>query len=171
MPNLREVKYITHSRLFNNVTSKLKEIDFSNFEGISEEGLQDNYSVFSNLKFESLRLPKLFKINVILDATSICEQLELGNGMRDGVAGNIKVVGSTNTYLNLTTLTVAEGFKAKLNLTGCNGLARETLLGIINNLADLKGETSLNLIMGSTLLAKLTDADKAIAQQKNWTLS
>lgn len=52
-----------------------------------------------------------------------------------------------------------------------NGADIELLVDILNNLADLTGETSLNLIMGATLLAKLTDADKAIATQKNWTLS
>lgn len=103
-------------------------------------------------------------------ASTFIKIIHLGNGMCDGVVGDIKILHSgTNTYL--TTLTVAEGFKAKLDLTGCNGLSREVLVDILNNLADLTGEASLNLIMGATLLAKLTDADKAIATQKNWTLS
>lgn len=121
---------------------------------------------------EKIELPNISKLTALCRGSDNIKipTIHLGNGMRDGVAGDIKIFsGGTNT--TITTLTVAKGFKAKLNITGCNGLEREVLLGIINNLADLTGETSLNLIMGATLLAKLTDADKAIATQKNWTLS
>ena len=124
---------------------------------------------FQTISTPLLSLLRLSIASAIITATSVIPTIQLGNGIHNGEIGNIKVCNGTNT--TLTTLTVAEGFKAKLNLTGCNGLSREVLVDILNNLADLTGETSLNLIMGATLLAKLTDADKAIATQKNWTLS
>ena len=45
------------------------------------------------------------------------------------------------------------------------------LVEILNNLVDLTGKTSQTLTMGATNLAKLTDAEKAIATNKNWTLA
>lgn len=45
------------------------------------------------------------------------------------------------------------------------------LMEILNNLMDLTGKTSQTLTMGSTNLAKLTDAEKAIATNKNWALA
>ena len=98
--------------------------------------------------------------------TSVNAHIKLGNP----VGGNIKLYnGSANTVPIL--VTIEKGFASNLNLTNLNGITREALVDILNNLADLTGETSLNLIMGSTLLAKLKDADKAIATDKNRTLS
>lgn len=92
--------------------------------------------------------------------------IKLGN--QRGVIIKILSGATTTSIVNIT---IEKGFATSLDLTGCNGLEHDVLLGIINNLADLTGETSLNLIMGSTLLEKLTDEDKAIATSKNWTLS
>ena len=36
---------------------------------------------------------------------------------------------------------------------------------------DLRGETAKSLTIGATNLAKLTNAQKGIATDKNWTLS
>lgn len=85
--------------------------------------------------------------------------------------GTLIKILSSGTTTNIVNITIEKGFATTLDLTGCNGLERDVLLGIINNLADLTGETSLNLIMGATLLAKLKDADKTIATDKNWSLS
>lgn len=51
-------------------------------------------------------------------------------------------------------------------------LDKESLLSVLNTLKDLTGTgTTLTLTLGTTLLAKLTDAEKAIATQKGWTLA
>ena len=50
-------------------------------------------------------------------------------------------------------------------------LNRTTLLKIINALVDLTGQTTKTLTLGSINLAKLTDEEKAIATNKNWTLA
>ena len=148
------------------IVSLAQTIKYINLDSLEETSA----ILLGNITMDSISLPKIHSVTQgLLGSTSKIPTIRLGDGTKDGVAGNIRMVSGTNTAL--TTLTIAEGFKAKLNLTGCNGLEREVLVGIINNLADLTDEASLNLIMGSTLLAKLTDADKAIAQQKNWTLS
>ena len=51
-------------------------------------------------------------------------------------------------------------------------LDHESLLSVLNTLKDLTGTgTTLTLTLGATLQAKLTDAEKAIATQKGWTLA
>lgn len=63
------------------------------------------------------------------------------------------------------------GMKASFDISYSTNLTREALLEIINNCQDLTGKTSKRITMGSTNLAKLTDEDKLIATNKNWTLA
>ena len=58
-----------------------------------------------------------------------------------------------------------------LDIHDCTAMEREALLEVLGNLKDLTGATSKKLTLGSTLLNKLTDDDKAIATNKNWTLA
>lgn len=57
-----------------------------------------------------------------------------------------------------------------LNLRSSSLLTHTTLLTILNALSDKTGQTTKTLTLGSTNLAKLTDEEKAIATNKNWTL-
>lgn len=63
------------------------------------------------------------------------------------------------------------GMKVNFNIRYSTQFDREALVEIINNCADLTGETAQTLTMGSTNLAKLTADDIAIATAKNWTLA
>lgn len=47
---------------------------------------------------------------------------------------------------------------------------RASLRALINGLADLTGQTAQTLTLGTTLLAKLTNEDIAVATAKNWTI-
>ena len=54
----------------------------------------------------------------------------------------------------------------------CPNLTYESLMSTIEHLKDYSGtETSKNLGLGETNLAKLTDEEKAIATQKGWTMN
>jgi hypothetical protein len=62
------------------------------------------------------------------------------------------------------------------NLTGLSlntsyYLEHDSIVNMLENLADLTGSTAKTSSIGSTNLAKLTDEEKAIATNKNWTLS
>ena len=60
------------------------------------------------------------------------------------------------------------------NVSTCTKLTHDSLMSIINTLADKTTDTSgTNWVctLGSTNLAKLSDAEKAIATQKGWTLA
>ena len=60
--------------------------------------------------------------------------------------------------------------KTNQNFTSCSQLTHDSLMSIVNALASYdSGTYKLNL--GSTNLGKLTDAEKAIATEKGWTLS
>jgi len=63
------------------------------------------------------------------------------------------------------------GMKVNFDIHHSTKFTREALLEIINNCANLTGQTAQTLKMGSTNLAKLTEEDKLIATNKNWTLA
>lgn len=61
------------------------------------------------------------------------------------------------------------GMKVSFSISDSTRFTRGALVEILNNLATVT--TSPTLTMGSTNLAKLTDADKAIATGKGWKLA
>lgn len=63
------------------------------------------------------------------------------------------------------------GMKVDFDIHYSSRFTREALLEIINNCQDLTGQSAKTITMGSTNLAKLTDEDKLIATNKNWTLA
>ena len=58
-----------------------------------------------------------------------------------------------------------------LQLGSCLLLEHDSMVAMLENLADLTGQTAKTITFGATNLAKLTDEEKAIATNKNWTLS
>ena len=85
---------------------------------------------------------------------------------------------------NLTTLIGGRTIDEVIsnNISALNGLKITAVLGftiidraslraLINGLADLSSTSSQTLSLGSTLTAKLTEEDIAIATAKNWTIS
>lgn len=84
-------------------------------------------------------------------------------------------ITSSNYFLsgcnNLESITVGEGWSMSMRLDVSTNLTVDCMVGIFNNLKDLTGETAKTLTLGSTNLAKLTDEQKAIATNKNWTLA
>lgn len=72
--------------------------------------------------------------------------------------------------LSAKNMSFAGVIKCNLTMPGDN-YTRETMLNIFDHLYDYTGGTTHTLQLGSTSLARLTDEDKAIAINKNWTLS
>ena len=69
----------------------------------------------------------------------------------------------------LETVTGNPNFKVSLSLSSCTKLTHDSLMVIINGLQTVTSKQTLTL--GSTNLAKLTDAEKKIATDKGWTLA
>ena len=82
---------------------------------------------------------------------------------------------SSNVFRNctsLTNVTIENGFNANgLNLSASTKYTHDTILSWLNALYDRTGLDAYKLIIGTTNLNKLTDEEKAIATNKNWTLA
>ena len=66
---------------------------------------------------------------------------------------------------------LGQDWNMSLRLNVSNNLTVDSMVAMFNSLKDLTGDTAKTLTLGSTNLAKLTDEQKAIAINKNWTLA
>ena len=72
----------------------------------------------------------------------------------------------------LTNVTLGNNFNCNnLDLSASTMYSVDTLVAMLTALADRTGQTAYTLTLGATNLAKLSDAQKAIATDKNWTLA
>ena len=80
------------------------------------------------------------------------------------------VKNMTNMFNNCASITKIhmKNISASINLSSCTKMTRDALLEVLNNLNTVT--LSYKLTLGTTLLAKLTEEDKAIATNKGWTL-
>lgn len=84
---------------------------------------------------------------------------------------------TTNSYYafyNCTALEdvqLGQDWNMSLRLNVSNNLTVDSMVAMFNSLKDLTGDTAKTLTLGSTNLAKLTDEQKEIATNKNWTLA
>lgn len=69
----------------------------------------------------------------------------------------------------LTTITGNPNFKVSIDFSPCPNLTHDSIMVVINGLQTVT--TTQTLTLGSTNLAKLTEADKKIATDKGWTLA
>lgn len=84
-----------------------------------------------------------------------------------------KVTSMTNAFsiINsaLTTLGGFTGLNVALDLSRLTALTHDSIMNVINEAADVTASPK-TLTLGSTNLAKLTAAEKAVATNKGWTL-
>ena len=66
---------------------------------------------------------------------------------------------------------LGQNWNMSIRLNVSNNLTVDSMVAMFSSLKDLTGETAKTLTLGSTNLAKLTDEQKAIAINKNWTLA
>lgn len=88
----------------------------------------------------------------------------------DGFGKNIN--GLSNVFYkcaNLENIIGNPNFKVSLDLSPCTKLTHDSLMVVINGLQTVT--TTKTLTLGSTNLAKLTDAEKKVATDKGWTLA
>ena len=72
---------------------------------------------------------------------------------------------------NLETVIVGKDWNMSMRLDVSTNLTADSIIGIFNNLKDLTNDTAKTLTLGSTNLLKLTDEQRSIATNKNWTLA
>lgn len=83
----------------------------------------------------------------------------------------VKSWGTNPLYApNLELITVGEGWRHSLDLQHSSLISMETVDNIIDNLADLTGQTAQNIIFHSNITYKLTDEQLLKIINKNWNL-
>ena len=92
-------------------------------------------------------------------------------------ATNSSLTSTSSSYYvfyNCTALEdvqLGQDWNMSLRLNVSNNLTVDSMVAMFNSLKDLTGDTAKTLTLGGTNLAKLTDEQKAIATNKNWTLA
>lgn len=83
---------------------------------------------------------------------------------------NVKNLYGAFNMVHIKTIKLRD-YPVSFDISSSTEFEESDLVEILNNLMDLTGKTSQTLTMGATNLAKLTDSEKAIATNKNWTLA
>lgn len=81
---------------------------------------------------------------------------------------------STSTFSGcsaLKNITIGEGWAVNIYLHYSNNLTVESLHGMIENLADLTGQTAKTFQIGATNLAKIDEEHLTMLNNKNWNYS
>ena len=90
------------------------------------------------------------------------------------IPNTIKSIGSRafSDCTSLTNVTLGNNFNcSNLDLSASTKYSVSTIVAMLTALADRTGQTAYTLTLGTTNLAKLSDTQKAIATDKNWTLA
>lgn len=145
IPSLNTSNGIQFDSMYANCTSivTIGKLDLTKAESISNLFRNDyDLKTLAGLTFNSMPTTKLANIFY-----------------RDTKLKNITITGTIKVDSN------------DLNLAHCPNLTVDSMLSILNSLEDNTGETTrYTVYFGSTNLAKLTDEQKAIAENKNISL-
>lgn len=139
---------------------ELKKVDFSTCTD-----LYQTFAYGTMTQLGIIDMSKATRANVAFDTCSKLHTI-------DKIISSAITTFVSNTFRGCTALVnvLFEGVIAKngLDVSPCTLLTHDSLMSIINCLKD--GVSGLTATLGATNLAKLTDAEKAIATQKGWTL-
>lgn len=165
VPRFNTSKVINMQAMFKDCKSltTVPQLDISKVESFS--------SMFSGC--ESLETLPPFEIKRVFYSSSLTHMF--------GDCTNLKTVAitsdcslATSTFYKCTALeniTIGEGWSVNIYLHYSNNLTVESLHGMIENLADLTGQTAKTFQIGATNLAKIDAEHLAMLQNKNWNYS
>jgi len=153
--------------------SKLTSADLSPISTQSITAIQHIFR--GNSVIKEITLPSGSYSGSATYAFASCTKLETLNisGTADWSGITSFGSGSNGAFYNCTKLEnimgTITGICQNITLANCSALTRDSLLVIINGLADLTGQTSKTLTLHADARARLTSADEAIVTGKNWT--
>ena len=111
----------------------------------------------------------------IFDGCKVLKYAYLPSSITTAINNSLTTTSNSYyTFYNCTALEdvqLGEDWNMSLRLNVSNNLTVDSMVAMFNSLKDLTGDTAKTLTLGSTNLAKLTDEQKAIAINKNWTLA
>lgn len=83
------------------------------------------------------------------------------------------VSGFLSNCYSLRNLEISNIKLSGLNLSTCEELTHESLMNVVNALQDFSTDTegTHTIVFGATNVAKLSDEELAIGQNKGWTIS
>lgn len=87
---------------------------------------------------------------------------------------SIASMNNANSFNNCSAVTdimLGENWNYAANFSFTNILTHDSMVAMLENLADLTGQTAKTLTLGETNLARLSEEEKAIATAKNWVLA
>lgn len=147
--------------------SSLLSLDISSFTTSKLISMQ--YMFYNCTSLGSLNLSN-FDIRNITNTSSVfyrCIELKIIQGILD--MQNVTNAGDMFTSCSALEEVHIHNLMVNLNLSSCTKLTHDCLVELINNLQTVTSTKTLTL--GSTNLAKLTDAEKQVATNKGWTLA
>ena len=152
---IRDYAFYKYSNLSNvtipNSITSIGEYAFSDCTGLTSIDLNEGITSIGDSAF--------YKCSSLTSITIPNSVIRIENGVFDRCS-------------NLTNVTIENGFNANnLNLSASTKYTHDTILSWLNALYDRTGLSTYKLIIGTTNLNKLTDEEKAIATNKNWTLA
>ena len=154
-PDLNTTNVANMTSMFNNCSS-LETIPLLNTSKVTS-----SYGMFSNCS-SLTTIPKLDfgKVSTIANILSSARNVENLGGFENLGAAYLTTASANYSYY-------------RLDLTSCSKLTHESLMNVINNLYDIKtkGCKVQSLRLGATNLAKLSEDEIAIAQNKGWNVS
>ena len=133
-------------------------------------------SVFGSCsKLETCYLPDgITRIGatVFADCTSL-KKVYLPSSI-NSATNNSLAISNYHIFRNCSVLEevqLGKDWNMSLLLSMSDNFTVDSMVAMFNNLKDLTNETAKTLTLGATNLAKLSDEQKAIATNKNWTLA
>lgn len=167
-----EVKYF-----WTNMFSNCSNLKTAKSTGLSSSGSTGNNVFYSDKALETVILSDgttTIGTNVFYGCTSL-KTVYLPSSITTATDNSLT---STSSYYyafyNCTALEdvqLGQDWNMSLRLDVSNNITVDSMVIMFNSLKDLTGETAKTLTLGATNLAKLTDEQKLIATNKNWTLA
>lgn len=84
---------------------------------------------------------------------------------------NLFQSGGASSIIEIRMPPFGKGLKISHTIGASTQISQDSLTSIVESLADLTGETAQTLTVGSTIKNRMTDAQKQLAADKNWTIA
>ena len=137
---------------------------------------QLNTSSVTNMSYmfgycQSLQTIPQLNTSSVTDMSSMfegCQSLQTIPQLNTSSVTDTSYMFMSCSYLEFLTMT---NIKVSFSISASTKFSQETLEALIDNLADLTGQTAQKFTMGSTNLAKVSQEKKDLATAKNWSLA
>lgn len=141
----------------------LKEVYLPNLKTLGNSSFSNTYCL------SKVELPSLTAINGSIFQSSAIEEFTFP----ETLTTFSDITSSFSSCPNLRKLNLFEGWKfSGLKLTNCRSLEKESIIDMLNKLADVTAEEgTYTLTLGETNLAKITAEEVAIGTNKGWTIA